>query len=198
MTDHLAEASSPTAAPHPIPEEKSLWSTRPSLISLLPSAALALLIVVLFIPRVPEFLEYVIAYSIAVIPWTQRAVDLSFHGLRILLLAPVFHLLYRALDLRMTRYELTSQRLRVCRGILLRRHDEIGLHRIRDFLVRRPLFGLFLGYGSVRILSRDPTLPVLDMCVIPQAHARSESIRRQALQWKKIVGYREFDSGSLS
>lgn len=178
--------------------ERTIWVAHPSPAALVPLLLLFLGGSIVIAPYLPVVLQGAADATFRIIPWTQAGADRTLEILRIGIHLPAAVILLRMGLLYFTRYELTTQRLRVCRGILMRRHDEIGLHRIRDYAIRRPLFGLVFGYGSVRIISRDPTLPVLDMQWLPRAHEKAQEIRRHALTWKERMGYREFDTGSLS
>lgn len=193
--DTVPGRSSPDTTHH---TERTLWVTHPSPAALAPEILLSIVLIVFVFPRSAGITQWIIDQSHMMIPWTQVSVDRFFTMFRAALFVPLLITLIRALALRITRYELTTQRLKICRGLLVRRHDEIGLHRIRDYKVMRPVLGLFLGYGAVRIISRDPSLPVLDMNLIPDAKRKTEDIRTQALSWKKTMGYREFDTGELS
>ena len=181
-----------------ISPEKTLWVVHPSPVALAPEILISILLIVFLFPRAVPAVQYAVDASHAWIPWTQASVDAFLMWFRIAIFLPAAITALRAIALRFTRYELTTQRLRVCRGILVRKHDEIGLHRIRDYKVRRPILGLFLGYGAIRIISRDPSMPVLDMTLVPDAQGRYEQIRQQSQIWKNETGYREFDTGALS
>ena len=178
--------------------EETVWIAHPSPLGYFPHMILACLFAGALFPYAPMILQRIIDLSAGVLPWTQAGADRTLILLRIGIFLPALAVLAMIGALRFTRFELTTQRLRVCRGILMRRHDEIALHRIRDYIVKRPLFGLIWGYGSIRLMTRDPSLPVLDMQWIPRAYDKSQEIRSNALIWKDRMGYREFDTGSLS
>jgi len=58
-----------------------------------------------------------------------------------------------------TRYELTTQRLRIFRGILGKTLDEIELVRMRDTRISQHIGERALKVGDVTIVSNDPTTP---------------------------------------
>lgn len=178
--------------------EKTIWIARPSPAALLPALALFSGAGILLAPYLPVGLSWIIGMTRAWIVWTPERVALAQRGAALAIHLPSAIVLVRMALLWFTRYELTDQRLRICTGVLMRRHDEIALHRIRDYAVRRPLFGLIFGYGSIQVISRDPTHPVMDMEWVPAAYEKTQDIRRRALAWKERMGYREFDTGSLS
>lgn len=179
-------------------QEETVWVTHPSPAALLPEMAISLLLIFALLPRAVGIVQFSMDMTHTVIPWTQWGAEMTLTLFRIAIFAPLLLTFIHAMALRLTRYELTTQRLKICRGLIVRRHDEIGLHRIRDYKVTRPVIGLFLGYGAVRLISRDPSVPVLDMRLIPNAKVKCDDIRNHAMQWKQVVGYKEFDTGSLS
>jgi membrane protein YdbS with pleckstrin-like domain len=88
-----------------------------------------------------------------------------------------------------TRYELTSQRMRLRSGILVRVVDEIELYRIRDVrLVRGPLQRL-AGLGTVTIDSTDGTGTVRVGPIAASGKVR-ESIRDASETQKARMGMR--------
>lgn len=177
--------------------ERMLWVAHPTPLALLPWALAALAIPLAGRAHLLPVFQTVIDRTASFVPWTQEGAEATLSGLQIGLWIPLAFVLAAMASLRLTRFELTTQRLQVCRGLILRRHDQIALHRIRDQVVKRPLMGLLLGYGSVKLITRDPSLPVVTMAWIPRARERSEEIRAHALVWKERMGYREFDSGPL-
>ena len=58
-----------------------------------------------------------------------------------------------------TRYELTTQRVRLIRGLLGRNYHEIELVRVRDTSVTQHLGERALNVGDVTITSADPSHP---------------------------------------
>lgn len=178
--------------------ERLLWSAHPSWRSLLPVTVIGAGLTLAGFLHAVEIAQAIIDLTARIIPWTQAGVDRFFLGLRAAILLPAALPLLRILLLFLTRYELTDQRLRIHHGLFPRRHDEIALHRIRDRIVKRSLFGMILGYGTVRLLTRDPSFPVARLQHVTRPYDRSEAIRSHALRWKDRMGYREFDTGPLS
>lgn len=107
---------------------------------------------------------------------------------------PVLYVCWKTLELVMVRYEITSQRLVVNSGILLRRRDEIELHRMRDYRVIRPLWLVVLGLGMVHLVSRDETHPHKTLGPLACAYGIADLIRRASLARKQEMGYREMET----
>lgn len=91
------------------------------------------------------------------------------------------------------RYELTSQRIRVIRGLLGRSIEEIELVRVRDTTVRQHVGERTLNVGDVTILSNDPTHPEYTLNNITTPGDVRELIRRATMAEKQRRGlsYRE-------
>jgi hypothetical protein len=58
-----------------------------------------------------------------------------------------------------TRYELTTQRLRIYRGILSNNFDEIELVRVKDSKVKQHMGERMLDVGDITIISADSSTP---------------------------------------
>jgi len=92
-----------------------------------------------------------------------------------------------------TRYELTSQRLRIIRGIFGRDFQEIELVRVRDTSVSQHLGERALDIGDVTVLSNDPQQPEVVLRNIKDPIEVRELIRTATLTEKKRrnLAYRE-------
>ncbi len=91
------------------------------------------------------------------------------------------------------RYELTSQRLRVIRGLLGRSIEEVELVRVRDTSVRQHMGERALNVGDITILSNDPSNPEYTLNNVSNPGDVREMIRRATLAEKQRRGlhYRE-------
>jgi uncharacterized membrane protein YdbT with pleckstrin-like domain len=78
---------------------------------------------------------------------------------------------------RATSYELTTQRLRIHRGILTRRLDELELYRVKDYIMEQPLFLRLLGLGNLTLLSSDASTPSLVLRAIGNVESVREKLR---------------------
>ena len=98
-----------------------------------------------------------------------------------------------------TRYEITTQRLKIKTGIFIKRIDEIELYRIRDVRVDFSLLNQITGIGYITILSSDPTSKARDfiMKCIPDAIERRESLRTLVDQARQRRQVREVDVGNV-
>ena len=90
-------------------------------------------------------------------------------------------------------YEITATRLMYHHGILVRRHDEIELRRIRDFQVIQPIFSRTVGLGKIYLVTRDETHPTLTIGPFVAARTIQEEIRAQVIAHQQETGYREIE-----
>ena len=175
-------------------DEKIIWAAHPSPLALMPGFFATVFISALAFLN----LEQITTLVQEILKPFPKLEDAATKLLPVILLAPTAIMCIKVLALRFTRYELTNQRLKICRGILIRRHDEIALQRIRDQVITRPLFGLILDYGSIALTTRDPNLPHLRLGWLPSVREKSAMLRRGMMSWKKEIGYREIETGELS
>ena len=91
------------------------------------------------------------------------------------------------------RYELTSQRLRIYRGVFARNLEEIDLVRIRDTKVKQHLGERMAGVGDVTIISTDKSNPEIILNNVKDPVEVRETIRKAYLaeQERRGLRYRE-------
>jgi hypothetical protein len=89
-----------------------------------------------------------------------------------------------------TRYELTSQRLRIHRGILGKRIDEIELIRVKDIRLKQHMGERMLNVGDVTVISADSTTPEFVLHNVPNPLEVREAIRKAVMNEKARRGLR--------
>jgi len=91
------------------------------------------------------------------------------------------------------RYELTSQRLRIYRGILGSHIEEIELIRVKDSNVKQHVGERLLNIGDVTIVSADPTTPEIVLQNVHDPVQVREIFRKAVMDEKARRGlyYRE-------
>ena len=89
-----------------------------------------------------------------------------------------------------TRYELTSQRLRITRGLFGRSMEEIDLVRVRDSKVTQHLGERALNLGDVEIYTSDPTTPEVKLENVRDPMEVREILRAAYLAEQKRRGLR--------
>jgi uncharacterized membrane protein YdbT with pleckstrin-like domain len=92
-------------------------------------------------------------------------------------------------------FELTSERLRITRGVINQNVDEIELYRVKDSLMIRTWWMRLTNLASIELQTSDRSMPVL---VIPAIHGGMEMreiLRKQveAQRDKKRVREMDFD-----
>ncbi len=78
---------------------------------------------------------------------------------------------------RCTTYELTTQRLRIRRGILNRRLEELELYRVKDYVMIQPFPLRFLGLGNITLISSDASTPTVVLRAISGVEHVREKLR---------------------
>ena len=111
------------------------------------------------------------------------------------LLLPAVYMLWKYLVVRTQVFELTSERLRITRGVINQHVDEIELYRVKDTLMVRTWWMRLTGLASIQLETSDRSMPQL---VIPAIHGGSEMrelLRKQveAQRDKKRVREMDFD-----
>ncbi len=91
------------------------------------------------------------------------------------------------------RYELTTERLRIFRGLLGHSLEEIELVRVRDTTVKQHLGERTLNVGDITIYSNDPTTPKTVLSNVKNPMEVREMIRKATIEEKNRRGlhYRE-------
>ncbi|MBK1667354.1 hypothetical protein CKO28_04835 [Rhodovibrio sodomensis] len=101
---------------------------------------------------------------------------------------------WRTLEILCTRYEVTTQRIFVHRGVLNRYHDQIEMHRVRDLDSRKPIWLRVLGgLGHLDVHSVDRTTPVLKLAAQPNCIDLQALLHELNKSEQRRFGYREFE-----
>lgn len=113
---------------------------------------------------------------------------------------PLLWLGWKALDYRMTHFELSGQRLFIRKGIVSRTEEEIELYRVKDVRADFSIIQQLFGVGNIQIISSDATGSTSgrrsNFRVPDLYHAREirEEIRDRVEQARLVKGVREFDT----
>jgi len=115
------------------------------------------------------------------------------------LVLPLGYALWKFLVVRAQVYELTSERLRITRGVINQQVDEIELYRVKDSQLRRVWWMRLVGLSSITLESSDRTLPDVVIPAIPDGMAMREVLRKQveAQRDKKRVREVDFDEETV-
>ncbi|RYY80203.1 MAG: PH domain-containing protein [Moraxellaceae bacterium] len=101
------------------------------------------------------------------------------------LVFPILIALWTAIKLKITRYELTNQRLKVYSGVFNRNIDELELYRVRDYNLKQPFFLRLFGYANLFIISSDATTANIDLLAIKNGNQVREKLR-SAVETRRV------------
>lgn len=86
-------------------------------------------------------------------------------------------------------YELTTQRLRVIRGLLGRSVEEVELVRVRDTSVTQHMGERALNVGDIEITSNDPSHPIFKLHNVKKVNDVREMIRKAVMAERNRRGF---------
>ena len=109
------------------------------------------------------------------------------------LVIPLFILLWQWLVIRTTVYELTSERLKLRRGVLNKHLDEVELYRVRDYKLEQPFFLRLFGLGNIVMQTSDRSHPSVRLRAIRDGEQLYERIRAAVEESRARKGVRELD-----
>ncbi|MFZ9692058.1 MAG: PH domain-containing protein, partial [Phycisphaerales bacterium] len=110
-----------------------------------------------------------------------------------LLLAPLAAIAWKWLVLKLVRYELTQERIRVRSGVFTRHLEEIEIYRVKDTELSIPLWQRLVGIGTLRVISSDHTNPNIPLRGIADPESVRERIRAACEAVRRARGVRELD-----
>lgn len=79
-------------------------------------------------------------------------------------------------------YEITTQRIKVERGILSKDKDNIELFRIDHFELQKPLGMRLIGQCILHLRSSDPSFPSVSLRGIPNLESLADTLREYSLR----------------
>ena len=126
----------------------------------------------------------------------SQLVNLPWYVLWLLLfwlVIPLFILLWQWLVIRTTVYELTSERLKLRRGVLNKHLDEVELYRVRDYQLEQPFLLRLFGLGNILLRTSDRSHPSVRLRAIRDGEQLYERIRSAVEQCRSRKGVRELD-----
>ena len=109
------------------------------------------------------------------------------------LVVPIFIAIWKWVVVHNIRYELTSERLRIRRGVLNKELDELELYRVRDYRLEQPFWLRLFSLGNVTITSTDVSQPQVTLRAIPDSERVRELIRRNVEDCRTKKGVRSLD-----
>ncbi len=109
------------------------------------------------------------------------------------LILPLVWMIWRYLVIRCEAFELTSQRLRISKGVLNQTIDEVELYRVKDVLLERTWWMRILNLGSLHLETSDRSLPKIAIPAVTDATTLRETLRREVEIVRDKKRVRELD-----
>lgn len=110
--------------------------------------------------------------------------------------AALIHMIVIVLFVKATQYEVTSERIRVRRGIFTKRTDELELYRANDTSLIEPLTLRMFGLGTIEVRTMDATQPRVYLEAVHGARKLREDLRKHIEDCRDRKGVRvaEYDN----
>ena len=178
LTEAESDSDEAIAARRDKPEE-TVWTGRPSQVVNLKAFALCGFVVA--------------AIAAVLILFGHRFWSFILHMLLASLIIPVAVGLWKWLVIRCTKYEVTTERIRITTGVLSRLVDELELYRVKDTQLLKPLLLRIFALGTIEIVTSDRTTPILLIPAIRGARETREKIRRCVEERRDRKRVREVD-----
>jgi len=100
----------------------------------------------------------------------------------------VLILMIKIVRLKMTRYEVSPDRIEWSRGILDRRVDNLDMFRVIDLKMRRSVFDVILGIGTVGLITTDKTDPKFEFEKVHRPRELYDIIKKASLEADRRTG----------
>jgi uncharacterized membrane protein YdbT with pleckstrin-like domain len=114
-------------------------------------------------------------------------------GLLCWLVIPLFIILWRWLEVRNTRYELSTERLKIRHGVINKKMDELELYRVRDYKFDQPFFLRMFSLGNILLTTADRSNPSVTLRAIRDGESLREQIRNAVEACRVAKRVREVD-----
>ena len=114
-------------------------------------------------------------------------------GLFFWLVIPLFVILWKWLVVKNTKYELTTERLRMRHGVFNKKTDELELYRVRDYKFDQPFFLRIFSLGDIILQSSDKSHPHVVLQAIRNGEELREQLRTYVEACRTRKGVREVD-----
>ena len=108
-------------------------------------------------------------------------------------LLPIGFAIVKALKVRTTRIEVTTERISTTVGIFSRHKWDIELYRVKDTTLHQPFLLRMVGRANIRIISSDRSQPAITLPALPNAEWLRQQIRTNVERLRLKRGVREMD-----
>lgn len=114
-------------------------------------------------------------------------------GLFFWLVIPLFVMLWRWLVVKNTKYELTTERLRMRYGVFNKVSNELELYRVRDYKLEQPFFLRIFSLSNIVLTTSDKSHPHVVIEAINDGEELREKLRKYVEICRTRRGVREVD-----
>src|SRR5689334_6172674 len=131
-------------------DERIIFKGNPSVVAIFGSLVLS---VILFVALSAGLIYY----------WNQFPQGTLRHALFWVPLIPLLVFLCKWIALSFLSYEITSERVKVIKGILSKRTDELELYRVKDTSLVEPFIYRMFSAGNIVIVTNDASTPMIEL-----------------------------------
>lgn len=108
-------------------------------------------------------------------------------------LIPVLFALWKALKVRTTRIDVSTERITTTVGIFSRHKWDIELYRVKDTTLHQPFLLRLVRRANILIISSDRSSPTVALRAVPNAEWLRQQIRTNVERLRLKRGVREMD-----
>jgi len=169
-------------------DENILFAGNPSLLGMVPAVIKGLFFLVVggLLLKLP--LE-IMANDLLSLEWTENQI-FAFGRYRIIAglgiaIIVVLVLVIKIIKLKMIYYEVTPDRIEWGRGIFDRKVDNLDMFRVIDLNMRRSIFDVIFGIGSVKLITTDKTDPEFAFEKVRHCRLLYDVIKKASLEADK-------------
>lgn len=109
------------------------------------------------------------------------------------LAVPALWMFGRWIATRFHVYEITSERIKITRGLLSRHTSELKLYRVRDYSLVEPFWLRLVGCGNIVLATSDRTNPQVVLHAVPRAATLKDQIRTHTERMRRRHGVRDLE-----
>lgn len=109
------------------------------------------------------------------------------------LILPLGWALWIFIETRSVRHELTSERIRLYRGVFNHKMDDVELYRVKDTSMERPFWYRMFGLSTLIIETSDRSQPRIEIRAVSDGDNLRETLRKQVEFWRDRKRVREVD-----
>jgi membrane protein YdbS with pleckstrin-like domain len=173
------------------PQDHILFAGRPSVFGMVGAAIKAAFFVALGI-LISKWPIETVANELFALELTEQEL-FTFGEYRVLaalglILIAALLLMVKMLKLKMTRYEVTADRIEWSRGVLDRKVDNLDMFRVIDLKLRRSLLDCALGIGTVELIATDKTDPQFTFEKMRDSRILYDVIKKASLEADRRSG----------